>query len=214
MALFGGALHAVVMPITLAIILWIIRWETPEPHTAEEHKQNIVALNVAYLVVSIMLLYVLFRTPMFKASEIAGWISSFSKDGELSVLEKIGYGVASCVAPVAYKLSGSFDELEFLTKSMSVVITFLFVIIPVFTTILTFTFSKKRSVDALTIILIPPYVILGLVVIDSLIMETEVHDVAIVLDNGFHIYFVMSHVAAIIALCRSKQSKLLGMLDE
>lgn len=196
----GCAFGLFSVPLATLLVWWNLYRGKSEIRPASEYKKNITALNFAFLAVAVLSLVVFFSLNMYK--------EEYSIDG-LSAI--VGYHV--------YRAQGESDLFSMFSSEIAdtirvykTLINCLFVLFPVGTTIAIFSISNRVKSHILSIVLIPSYLVLFLGMIALLDESTDTNFVPLfgLFDAGFHFYFILAHIAALLAIARSREVKLLS----
>jgi hypothetical protein len=196
-AVLGGSLCLCSLPLTLALITWNLYRENPDADTrsVQEHEQNIKSLNIAYLIVAVLCLIVFAGVQMFKEMD---W----------------GNGLDLIAAYVWKEIyGGTFDndtesQIRF-CKDLIVILPILALIV---TPLLSFQLPNRKKSYIYIFSLAPSYLIAYIAW--SMTKEKDSHVMFMDLFAlGSHFYFILSHVAALIAIARDREVKLLQLQE-
>jgi hypothetical protein len=200
-AVLGGSLCIFSVPLSVGLITKCLYSGNPKTYPVEEHEKNMALLNIAYLIVAVLSLIVVAGVAMYHDMEyygngldwIAGYFVTKNYDGDL--------------------LSLFSSDTENKIQLFRDFIVSLFILMPIATTIASFLVSKRNDSPIYIFPVIPSYFVLFLAFIMTINSRSNFWFMNL-FGLGFHQYFILSHVAALIAIARNREVKLLHLQEE
>jgi hypothetical protein len=192
-AVLGGSLCLLSLPLTLVLITWNLYRENPDSDTCsvQEHEQNIKSLNIAYLIVAVLCFIVFAGVQMFQE---VNW----------------GNGLDLIAAYVWKEIHGGTwdNDTESQMRFYKALIVLLSILAVIVTPLASFQFSNRKKSNFYILSLLPSYVIVFLA---SSMTEERGSRVEFMelFALGSHLYFILSHISALIAIARDREVKLL-----